>query len=78
MLAHDNVFNRWVAGPGARFFASEGSCTAALATLLDDDAALEAMRAASWARHAEAFTWEKVLPAYEQVLLRVLNGTTCG
>ena len=65
VLAHDNVFNRWVAGPGARYFADEARCASALAALLDDAAALEAMRAASYARHAEAFTWEKVLPAYE-------------
>jgi len=73
VLAHDNVFNRWVAGPGARFFQSETDCARALATLLDDDAALGAMRAASYARHAEAFTWEQVLPAYEQVLLRAMR-----
>jgi glycosyltransferase involved in cell wall biosynthesis len=73
VLAHDNVFNRWVAGPGARYFADEARCRAALDALLDDDAALEAMRQASRARQAEAFTWEKVLPAYEQVLLNALS-----
>ncbi len=35
--------------------------------------ALERMRAASHARHAEAFTWEKVLPACEQVLIEALE-----
>ena len=58
---------------GARYFADETECAAALSTLLDDEAALEAMREASYARHAEAFTWEKVLPAYERVLLRALE-----
>ena len=69
VLAHDNVFNRWVAGEDARYFASAEDCTRAL-SVLDDDAALERMRQASYARHAEAFTWERVLPAYEAVLLR--------
>jgi glycosyltransferase involved in cell wall biosynthesis len=73
VLAHDNLFNRWVAGSGARYFTDEAGCAAALSTLLDDDTALEAMRDASYARHAEAFTWDHVLPAYEQVLLRVLD-----
>ena len=74
VLAHDNVFNRWVAGPGAaRFFASEQACATALDDVLDDEMVLEAMHRASYARHAEAFTWEKVLPAYEQVLLEVLG-----
>jgi glycosyltransferase involved in cell wall biosynthesis len=73
VLAHDNPFNRWVAGTGARYFADEAACRTALATLLDDAPALEAMREASYARHAEAFTWERVLPACEQVLLRMLD-----
>ncbi|BCS34737.1 hypothetical protein TBR22_A39630 [Luteitalea sp. TBR-22] len=72
VLAHDNLFNRWVAGPGARYFGNQGSCAAQLAAVLDDAAALDAMRAASYARHAEAFTWEQVLPAYEAVLLAAL------
>ena len=74
VIAHDNVFNRWVAGEGARYFAADSDgCARALATVLDDDAALEAMRQASYARHAEAFTWDRVLPAYEAVLLRALR-----
>ena len=73
MLAHDNVFNRWVAGEDARYFADADGCARALATVLDDEAALEAMRQASYARHAEAFTWDRVLPAYEAVLLRALR-----
>jgi glycosyltransferase involved in cell wall biosynthesis len=68
VLAHDNRFNRWVAGPGARYFASETLCAARLDELVDDAVTLGAMREASHARHAEAFTWERVLPAYEAVL----------
>jgi glycosyltransferase involved in cell wall biosynthesis len=73
VLAHDNLFNRWVAGPGARYFADGAACAAALDALLDDDAALTAMRMASYARHDAAFRWDLVLPAYEQVLLDALN-----
>ncbi len=73
VLAHDNAFNRWVAGPGACFFRDETSCAQALSALLDDHVALGAMREASYARHAEAFTWDRVLPAYEQVLLHTLG-----
>lgn len=72
VLAHDNRFNRWVAGPGARYFRDTAECRAQLDALLDDDATLASMGAASHARHAEAFTWERVLPAYEAVLLRAL------
>lgn len=73
VLAHDNEFNRWVAGPEARYFATEPHCAAALDSLLGDEVALERMRQASYARHAEAFTWDKVLPAYEAVLLGALE-----
>ncbi len=73
VLAHDNEFNRWVAGPGARYFADQAGCEAALTALLDDEAALTAMRSASYVRHAEAFTWEKVLPEYERVLLGAMT-----
>ena len=73
VLAHDNVFNRWVAGPEARFFADEATCVRALADVLGDEAALDRMRTASYARQADAFTWETVLPAYEAVLLAALD-----
>ncbi len=68
VLAHDNRFNRWVAGAAGRYFANTSACATHLDTLLDDAPGLQQMRAASLARHAEAFTWEKVLPAYEAVL----------
>jgi glycosyltransferase involved in cell wall biosynthesis len=73
VLAHDNVFNRWVAGDGGRYFADRARCADALSDLLGDDEALDGMRRASYARHAEAFTWDHVLPAYEAVLLNVLG-----
>lgn len=70
-LAHDNVFNRWVAGPAACYFASERHCRDVLDALLADEAALRAMRTAALDRHAEAFTWDLVLPQYERLLLEV-------
>ena len=36
VLAQDNVFNRWVAGPGARFFVDEHGCAEALNAVLED------------------------------------------
>jgi glycosyltransferase involved in cell wall biosynthesis len=75
VLAHDNVFNRWVAGEQAAYFTDTPSCARALAAVLDDEPRLERMRAASYARHAEAFTWDAVLPAYEAVLLKALGAS---
>lgn len=70
VLAHDNPFNRWVAGPEACYFSGEQGCAEALDALLGDPARLERMGAASVARHAAAFTWEQILGDYEQLLLQ--------
>ncbi len=72
-LAHDNPFNRWVAGEAARYFSGERHCRDVLDTLLADEAGLRAMRAAALARHAEAFTWDAVLPQYERLLIDVTD-----
>lgn len=69
VLARDNGFNHWVAGPAAAFFTSESDCAQALDTLIDDEAALARMADASRRRHAERFTWERVLDEYAALLL---------
>ena len=68
VLAHDNRFNRWVAGPAMAYFSDAATCGAAIASLLGDPGRLAAMRAAARARHAEEFTWPAVLGAYERLL----------
>jgi glycosyltransferase involved in cell wall biosynthesis len=74
VLAHDNRFNRWVAGDAALYFDGEAACADALDRMLDDPAALAARGGASRARHATAFTWDGVLAAYEDLLERWLPG----
>ena len=68
ILAHDNQFNRWVAGPEALYFSDAQSCGAALDTMLTNASKLRAMSSASKVRHQEAFRWEDVLDAYERLL----------
>jgi glycosyltransferase involved in cell wall biosynthesis len=68
VIAHDNKFNRWVAGPGARYFASVDAMAQVLDHFLDDPQQLQAMRRASLARFEEAFTWQAILTQYEQLL----------
>ena len=70
IVAHDNPFNRWVAGPGARFFSSEQECERHIDALLNDDEAVERMRAASHVRFADAFGWVGILDQYEALLSR--------
>jgi glycosyltransferase involved in cell wall biosynthesis len=68
IIAHDNRFNRWVAGPQAEYFSDAESFSAILDRLDADPARLDSMRTASRARHEEAFRWETVLADYERLL----------
>ncbi|GAA0561000.1 hypothetical protein GCM10008942_06770 [Rhizomicrobium electricum] len=69
VLAHDNLFNRWVAGEGASYFGSEDELASRLDDLLDDTNELARMRATSLKRFQERFRWERVLAEYESLLL---------
>src|ERR1700682_5077880 len=51
VLAHDNVFNRWVAGTGAPYFQNADDCANALDLLLDDPRTLRDMSRTSRERH---------------------------
>jgi glycosyltransferase involved in cell wall biosynthesis len=70
VIAHDNRFNRWVAGPQQQYFSGAGDLSEILDALLDDTVKLERMACASRSRHHEMFAPEKVLPVYEDMLLR--------
>ena len=68
VIAHDNRFNRWVAGEGARYFGSASDIDGILNSLAADPAQLLAMEDASRQRHHEAFTQDHVLSKYEELL----------
>lgn len=68
IIAHDNPFNRWVAGDAALFFGDVDQCDHAIDALLSDDAKLAAMRSAARERWAAAFTWPQVLQQYQSTL----------
>jgi len=78
VVAHDNKFNRWVAGPEALYFANEQQLKEKLLQLPMSNDRLEQMRAASRRRHAEEFTQEKILSAYEQLLQRFADEPVKG
>lgn len=73
VIAHDNPFNRWVAGVDAAYFVDEPACAELLENLLTDNAAIARMKAASSARFAERFTWDQVLREYEDLLVSWSN-----
>lgn len=73
VLAHDNRFNRWVAGPSARYFPDAGSFSKLLDQVLSSEAVRDEMRRGSRQRFQEAFTWPDVLAQYEAILERFLR-----
>jgi glycosyltransferase involved in cell wall biosynthesis len=68
VLAHDNPFNRWVAGEGAEYFDDTRSCGDALDRLLGDASRRAAMSRRSLDRVLDTFAWSDVLSAYESLL----------
>ena len=68
VIAHDNRFNRWVAGESHFYFADETQLSAVFGSILADDAEVSTARNAARVRHAEAFTWDRILREYERVL----------
>ncbi len=72
VIAHDNRFNRWVAGPDARYFDGAEGFARVLDELMAQPKSLQAMGAASRERWATAFTWEGILGQYEDLLRRWL------
>ncbi|MEN3748063.1 DUF1972 domain-containing protein [Sphingomonas sp. HF-S3] len=72
VIAHDNLFNRWVAGDAGLFFSSEDECEAQIGALLDSPSLRDRLRASAYQRWEAEFTWPKVLAEYERVIERCL------
>jgi len=68
VLAHDNRFNRWVAGSGACYFKDVGECAHQLDVILHSEDQLSMMKDASRKRFMETFVWDQVLSEYEELL----------
>ena len=73
VIAHDNPYNRWVAGDAARYFRTATEVDAAITELTGDAGIVARMSSAARARHAAEFTWEHVAGQYEQLLLKALG-----
>jgi glycosyltransferase involved in cell wall biosynthesis len=76
IVAQDNRFNRWVAGHGARYFEDEDGIASIFDQLEKQPHTLDVMRAAARRRHRQQFTQEKIMQAYEDMLLRVAGEAT--
>lgn len=69
VVAHDNAYNRWVVGDGARFFGGAADLDATLTELLDDESQRRRLARAAFARFQAEFTWDHIGGQYEETLL---------
>jgi glycosyltransferase involved in cell wall biosynthesis len=77
VIAHNNVYNRYVAGVGNRYFDGVEDLAETLDLLLDDRESLAAMGDFSRRRHRDHYTWQQVGDEYERALqLALSNGRT--
>jgi glycosyltransferase involved in cell wall biosynthesis len=72
VIAHDNRFNKWVAGTAARYFDGATSFGKVLDQILAKPEQLQQMGVASVERYEQEFAWPKILKEYESLLLRFL------
>ncbi len=75
VVAHDNPYNRWVAGSDQRFFQSESGCFDQLSEILKDESILTGMAHSSNKRFKERFQWKMVLHEYEELLYQQIAHT---
>lgn len=68
VIAHDNPFNRWVAGDAGLWFSSPEEVSAHIDAVFEDSALQQRLSAAARKRWQECFTWEAVLKAYQACL----------
>lgn len=70
IIAHDNRFNRWVAGDAALYFSDTPTFAQQLGILLGNGSLRQQSRTRAKARFREEFTWPHVLARYESLLCR--------
>jgi glycosyltransferase involved in cell wall biosynthesis len=74
VIAHDNEYNRWVAGPAARYFRSADDVDRQLTTLLENPSLNEEMSRLALLQWHERFRWGRICEQYEQLLTATASG----
>lgn len=69
VVAHDNRFNRWVAGDSQFYFSNEQELSALFSSIEDGKLSIDAAKNAAIDRHSELFTLQTIHEQYEAVLL---------
>jgi len=70
IIAHDNKYNRWVAGNGAVYFTSSEQLADRISQLLSDESLCTSLKENSLSRFRDEFTWKRVAAQYEALLLQ--------
>jgi glycosyltransferase involved in cell wall biosynthesis len=73
VIAHDNKYNRWVAGDGALYFDTIEAADNEISLLLSEETMRQRLGAAALCRFNAEFTWEWVAGQYEQLISTFLN-----
>ncbi|MDP3824269.1 MAG: DUF1972 domain-containing protein [Burkholderiales bacterium] len=73
VIAHDNRFNRWVAGDAASYFTCATTFSQQVGRLLSNPASLVNQRLQGQQRFDSMFTWSDILNQYERLLERHLS-----
>lgn len=76
VIAHDNPYNPWVAGPENAYFTGIEDLAERLDEILADPSRRRAMGEASRARFRDQFTWTMIGRQYEDALLTALGEGT--
>lgn len=71
VLAHDNVFNRWVAGGAALYFSDENECELRIESLILSASIRDRLRVCARRRWIDDFTWPEIFGAYHEVIERL-------
>lgn len=75
VLAHNNKFNRWVAGEGSEYFKDETECADKFSILLNDDEKIAVMKKASREQFEKRFTRDHILSCYEDLLFSKIKNS---
>ena len=70
VIAHDNVYNRWIARNAALYCSCEEEFAAAVDEIINNPEKRLSMKLASIPRFQEEFTWDFVAGQYEKLLLQ--------
>lgn len=68
IIAHDNMFNRWVAGDAALYFSDIAGCQAAITRVARENTLRGMMQKNAISRWKMAFDWPMVLGDYQKLL----------